>query len=129
MSRFVFEVLLMRKQQLIHGPELALCAGSFCGFGGHFGVGVYLAQREVPEDKAQLFVEVRQHDLQRRVGLKAGRAFEVAVFDKRDRRRRAATDVVYGLVGFEDRVRRGQGGHGVHLSAVRWQASGRPGSS
>jgi hypothetical protein len=51
---FVFEVLLVGKQQLIHGPELALRAGGFGGFGGHLGMGVHFAQREVPEDKAQL---------------------------------------------------------------------------
>src|SRR3982750_781165 len=81
-------------------------------------MGVHLAQREVPKDKTQLLAEVRQHDFQGAVGLEAGGALEVAVLDDCDRGGRAAAYVVYGLVGFKQRVRRVQGGHGVHLSST-----------
>lgn len=78
-------------------------------------MGMHFAQREVPENKAQVAREMREHDLQGTVGLETRRAFKVAVFHKGDGCRRPALDVVYGLIGVQQRVQPGLDVHDIAL--------------
>jgi hypothetical protein len=43
------EPILIRHEQLVHFPELALCPGAFCGFGRLSCVRVNGGKREMPE--------------------------------------------------------------------------------
>jgi len=81
----------------VHRPELVLGAGRLGGLGGELRVGMRRGQREMPKDEAQAVLEFLQQHFHRRIGLAAGRAFEVAVFHEDDFRRFRAHDVV-GLV-------------------------------
>lgn len=70
---------------MVHLPELVLCSSGFCRLGRQFGVGMHFNQREVPKDKPHS-VEERLHQVPGdRLGLGAGRALVVAVFEQEHR--------------------------------------------
>ena len=91
------QVGLVLEQQVVHGPEFVLGTGSLRRFGGQFSVLVCGRQWKMAEDEAHAMLELLHQHLYGRVGLSAGRAFEIAVLDDDDPGRVRARNVV-GLV-------------------------------
>ena len=85
--------VLMLEQQVVHRPERALGGGGLGGLGGELGVGVHVAQGQVPPDVPHVG-EVAQQLAHRRFRPAAVRTLEVAVLHHGDGRIEWAADVI-----------------------------------
>jgi redox-sensitive bicupin YhaK (pirin superfamily) len=90
-----FQMLLIVEKEVVHLPELPLCARAFRGFGGKQGVGMNVFQREVPVHVPHLFLEPLQKQFHRGGGLLAVGALEVAILHHGDRRMIRADGVIH----------------------------------
>ena len=89
-----FQMQLILEQERVHGPEFMLRARRFSHLGREFGMRVHFALRKVSVYKAQLIAEVLEHYFHRRIGLRARRAFEVAILDHCDPGRMRTREMV-----------------------------------
>ena len=87
------EGVLVVEQQVVHLPERALVGGGLGGLRGKLGVGMDVAERQVPPDVADV-AEVAEELADDRLRLPAVGTLEVAVLDKRDRRLERPANVV-----------------------------------
>ena len=109
----------------MHLPESALGGGGLGGLGGELGVGVDIAQRQVPPDVADVTVAGQQFP-EDRFGLAAVGALEVAVLHDGDRCPRRAADAVAARVDRGAQIGDDLGGaeRGPDLQPGRKQAGG-----
>src|SRR5262252_2042288 len=70
---------LVREQEIAHFPELALLAGTLCGFGRAERVRVWLLEWEMAKHESHLLPVVLEQHLHRGRSVFAVRALEVAV--------------------------------------------------
>jgi hypothetical protein len=78
--------VLMFKQQVMHRPELTLTGRGLGGFGSLLGQWMLVAEREMPEDEAQLTFQSSPQVLEHRKRMPAIGAFKIAIRNDRDRR-------------------------------------------
>ena len=102
------EVVRIAKQQIVHRPELPLCAGGFGGFRRHQGVGVGVFERKVPKYERHLRVQSPQL-LDGGLDRDTDRALEVAILEYDDWRVLGARKMIVRRHGH------GQGGHSMGL--------------
>src|SRR5260370_11972802 len=87
-------MLLILEKVIMHRPETAVRSGELGSLGCGFRLQVNLGQREVPEHKSELLVEVSLHGLDDRVSASAVRALVISVLHQRDRSVLIALDVI-----------------------------------
>jgi hypothetical protein len=78
--------LLIFKNFVVHLPEPIVRSGEFSALGGSLGVGMYLTQGKMPENKIQVFSEVLLHHIDNGMGAAAMRALVIAILYKGYRR-------------------------------------------
>ena len=88
------EVSLVLEQSIVHLPKATLCASGLCRLCRQLRVWMDLGQREVPENEPEAVLESLHQDLDRRIGLSAGRTLEVPVLDNQQRAMSRARDVI-----------------------------------
>src|SRR6185437_2963153 len=107
------ERLLVLEQHVVHRPEALLRAGSLGGLGRGERVRMLGGQREAAKHEAQARAEHLLQRLDRVVGAGAEGTLEVAVLDERDRRAKAAVDVIVGMHGRTQEAHASQGNERV----------------
>src|SRR2546428_13818602 len=78
-EKLAVQVLLIFKQEIVHLPEFSAGAPELCGLGSGFGMRMNLAQRKIPENKAEPFPKMFLHTLDYRIRMPAMRAFVVSI--------------------------------------------------
>src|ERR1022692_2825447 len=82
----ISERVLVLEQEVVHLPELSLCAGRFGGFGRVLRVRMRIDQWKISKGEAQAIAQTLLNRFDDRVNFTAKWALVVAVFNERDGR-------------------------------------------
>ena len=125
---FGAKLALVREEQVVHRPECVLRRRRLGCLGRKLCARVYVVERKMAPHIAKV-AEVGREVADDLFGLSAVRAFEVAVFNERDRRVFGSADVVALAVDGIGEIDDGRGlaeqRAGVHVRGSRGPSSGR----
>jgi hypothetical protein len=90
----LIEGRLMRKEQIVHLPEVVLCTGRLGCFCRLLSVRMFVEERKVPKDVSKVFPHLLQQCLDDGIDLSAIRTFKIAIGEQCGRRGVRSFDVI-----------------------------------